>query len=134
MIVLDTSVLSTVYRRRAGSTPPPAAAHLADLIRSDVELCVPGIVVQELLSGLRNPADVRRLEGELSGFRLLLADRTIHVAAAALHTTCAAKGVSAATVDCLIAAQTVHVDGELYTLDSDFTRIAAHSPLVLHAA
>jgi predicted nucleic acid-binding protein len=135
VIVLDTSVLSTVYRRRAAasSPPPPAAAHLHELIRADVELCVPGIVVQELLSGLKNPADVRRLQDELSGFRLLLADRDTHVAAAGIHTTCAARGVAAATVDCLIAAHAVQVDGALFTLDADFTRIAAHAPLTLHA-
>ncbi len=132
MIVLDTSLLSHAYRRSATTESSAEVARLRALILDDADLVVPGIVLQELLSGVRGDATLRRLEDELASFRLLLADRETHVAAAALRSTCAAKGVAAASIDCLIAAHAVQVDAELFTLDDDFRHIATHSALRLH--
>jgi len=54
VIVLDTSALSVVFRRsRPDETAVPAPALvLKRLIAEDVPMAVPGIVLQELLSGV----------------------------------------------------------------------------------
>ena len=130
MIVLDTSILSLAFRRRTGSRP--AAARLAALIADDAQLAVPGIVAQELLSGLKTAAAFQQLDEILGGFPLLLADRTTHVRAAEVHNRCRAAGVTASTIDCLIAAHTLLIDADLLTLDSDFRAISRHTGLKLH--
>lgn len=132
MIVLDTSVLSEVFRRRKPTEPEPAAvAAVRRMISEDWPLSVPGVVLQELLSGVRVREQFRRLESLTDGFPLLLASRREHVAAARISNTCRRTGVSVSTVDCLIAAQTIAAAGRLFTLDSDFERIAAHTDLKL---
>ena len=58
-------------------------------------------------------------------------ERSDYVAAAGLHRTCASAGVTASTVDCLIAAVCIREKMTLLTVDADFQRIARLSPLKL---
>lgn len=121
MIVVDTSVLSHVYRRRTRPTPlPPLAARFAALVQDDAPIVIPGVVLQEILSGVKTDRELRRLEEVLSGFPLLLASRETHVRAARVRTACRARGVAAASIDCLIAAHALSAEAELMTLDDDF--------------
>jgi predicted nucleic acid-binding protein len=132
VIVVDTSVLSLAYRRRSGS-PGRHAEKLRALLQADEPIAIPGIVMQEVLSGVRNDADAQSLEDALAGFGLLLATRAIHVAAARLHTRCRARGIGAAMVDCLIAAHAVELGAPLFTADADFTHLATVVDLELLA-
>jgi len=134
VIVLDTSVLSAVFRRRKATEPESAAvATVRRMISEDWPLSIPGVVLQELLSGVRLREQFRILESLTDGFPLLLAGRREHVLAARISNTCRRTGVSVSTVDCLIAAQTIAVAGRLFTLDNDFERIAALTDLKLVA-
>jgi hypothetical protein len=133
VIVLDTSILSLAFRRRrpeVGDESPPLAA-LRKLIADDVPLAVPGIVLQELLCGVRSGEQFRKLQRALAGFPRLLAGETDHVRAAQIGNTCRRHGVACSTIDALIAAQVIENGGMLFTTDVDFQRIAAHSPLKL---
>lgn len=129
MIVLDTSVLSAALRRTGRSTA--TGELLRTLVREDIPLAVPGIVLQELLSGVRTSEQFERLRKLMTGFPTLAADRENHVFAARISNACRKAGVSAATVDCLIAAQTLAAGGELATLDEDFRRMARNTGLRL---
>lgn len=134
MIVLDTSILSLALRRRHGEeaeTRP--AALLRELIVADAPLAVPGIVLQELLSGVRSPRQFQRLESAMTGFPILLAAETHHVSAARISNLCRGKGIACAAVDALIAALTVDNDGLLFTTDADFRRISSCCGLRLFA-
>lgn len=128
MILLDTSVLSLALRRRQVPAAGPerrTAAALVWMVMEDRPLAVPGIVAQELLSGVRTPEQFARLEEVLAGFPLVLAGEDDHREAARLANRCRAAGIAAATVDCLIAAQALRRGAELYTTDPDFAHIAA---------
>ena len=94
-------------------------------------MVLPGIVLQELLSGVRSPRQFEALRRDLSLFRLLLADEGDHALAARIVNACAAAGVSVASIDALIAAITIRAGGHLLTCDSDFQRIADHTELRL---
>ena len=127
MILLDTSVLSAAFRRRRrGEEEPAAAAALRRLVREDVPVGLPGIVLQELLSGVRTPQEFDRLQTILDGFPLVEARQEDHVAAARIANACARKGVPTSAVDCLIAALAVSRKATLFTLDIDFARMAPH--------
>ena len=132
MILLDTSVLSLAFRRRRGGEPEPqVAAILRRLVAADAPVGVPGIVLQELLSGVRTPQEFDRLTGIMEGFALVLARREDHLTAARIANACARKGIPTSTVDCLIAALAISRQAALFTLDADFARMAAPSGLTL---
>ena len=92
---------------------------------------VPGIVLQELLSGTRSAAQRRRLEEVLEGFEVRTASVDDHRLAATIRDDCRQSGVAAAAIDCLVAAQVIRAGVHLFTLDRDFDRIAAVSNLHL---
>ena len=92
---------------------------------------VPGIVLQELLSGTRSAAQRRRLEEILEGFEVQTASVEDHRLAATIRDDCRRSGIAAAAIDCLITAQAIRADAHLFTLDRDFDRIAAISNLRL---
>jgi predicted nucleic acid-binding protein len=126
VIVLDTSILSLAFRRRrpAGEEPPPMAA-LRGLIAADTPLAVPGIVLQELLSGVRSQEQFRNLQKSMAGFPVLLATEIHHLRAAEISNACRREGIACSTVDALIAALVVEIGGQLFTSDADFQRIAS---------
>jgi len=127
VIVVDTSVWSLALRRpRDPDAPPHAARLLRSLVEDGQPVMLPGIVKQELLSGLRHEPQFRRLLAALEPFPLLLAGDADHVDAARIVNTCRAHGVQAGTVDALIVALTARVDGILLTTDRDFQNIHAH--------
>jgi predicted nucleic acid-binding protein len=134
VIVLETSILSLAFRRVSRAPRDPAVDHLIRLIEADESLAVPGIVLQELLSGVRSDAEVERLSLLMDGFPTLIASRSDHVRAADIRNFCLRSGIAAGTVDALIAAQTIGAGGALFTLDADFGRVARRSSLKLYAA
>lgn len=101
------------------------------MIEDDRPLAVPGIVLQELLSGIRDLAEVTRLRAAMEGFSVVTATIADHLAGAALFNSCRARGIAASTIDCLIAAQAIGGDYSLFTLDQDFLRIASCCGLAL---
>jgi predicted nucleic acid-binding protein len=133
LIVLDTSVLSLAFRRRHRGLPAASdtRVELERIIEEDRSLFVPGIVLQELLSGVRETAEFERLRAVMKGFPVLTATTADHLAAASVANACRAKGIAASTIDCLIAAQAIGASFSLFTLDEDFVRIANCCELVL---
>lgn len=133
MIVLDTSVLSLAFRRRSKSVAEPAQAlALKKLIQEKVPVFVPGVVLQELLSGVKTETHFRRLGDVMKGFPLLLAEERHHLSGARIANACRRGGKSFSTVDCLIAAQALDIDAALFTTDSDFEEMAPHCRLKLY--
>jgi hypothetical protein len=130
VIVLDTSVLSLAFRRRVEPTTP-TVTRLCRLVEQDTPLRIPGIVVQELLSGVRSEGEFVRLAGLLAPFSKLLAVMDDHIAAAQISNACRRRGISPSATDCLIAAQAIGVDGALFTTDDDFVALRRHSRLRL---
>ena len=62
-------------RRKSGKAEPQEAATLRRLVAEDAPMGVPGIVLQELLSGVRTPQEFDRLVGVMEGFALVVAQR-----------------------------------------------------------
>jgi predicted nucleic acid-binding protein len=133
VIILDTSVLSAAYRRRRSLHPePPCAAVLRRLILADAPLAVPGIVLQELLTGLKSDAEFIRVRKILDGFPTLVATPAHHVEAARIANRCYRAGASCSQIDCLIAALAISSGSPLLTTDQDFVRMAPHCGLKLY--
>lgn len=131
MIVCDTSVLSLVFRRSSVALETAVRRAYRRLILEAEPACVPGIVVQELLSGVRSAKQFDELLDVIMGFDILLAGVNHHIDAAQLVNRCRKRGIACSTPDALIAALTTAENGELFTTDQDFRRLAAHEPLRL---
>ncbi len=134
MIVVDTSVWSLAFRRRSWPKDqmPVVVKLLQKMTREKEHLGVPGVVLQELLSGVKDPAQGERIKVLMEGYPLLLSTREHHNEGANISNVCRKAGISAATIDCLIAAQCILLDGLLLTLDDDFKRIATCCGLRLY--
>jgi predicted nucleic acid-binding protein len=131
VILLDTSVLSRVFRRRqAGPVERRLQAVVEELMAGTAELGIPGIVLQEVLSGVRSPKQFVELERRLlASFSILNPSTRDHVEAARLANKCLAAGVSASGPDCLIAVLAISGGHELFAMDEDFEGLARHAPL-----
>jgi predicted nucleic acid-binding protein len=102
-------------------------------MRDDDPLGLPGIVLQEALSGLRTEKAFRDLRSKLLGaFTILPASVEDHLEAARLRNRCAGKGLNVSGLDCLIAATALSGAHELFTADADFEAIRSVSSLRLY--
>jgi predicted nucleic acid-binding protein len=134
MITVDTNLWSLALRRKRLNSPPLAVVtYLNQLIIQKAGVVVLGIVLQEVLSGLRTEAQFDRLKQTLHAFPVMLADETDHLAAAQIMNLCKSKGITVSVADVLIAAMCIHRQAQLLTQDKDFTYIANHTPLKLIA-
>ena len=133
MILFDTSVLSRVFRRRRPAAEERRLRVVFEaLMASDVPLGLPGIVLQEVLSGIRSQRQFSDLrEKLLASFAVVPEGVTEHVEAARVKNTCLGKGLNVSGVDCLIAACAIIGDHELFAVDEDFEAMAKHAPLRL---
>jgi predicted nucleic acid-binding protein len=133
VIVLDTSVLSAVLRRRKrGDVEEALAARLASLLKTEEQVSVPGIVLQELRSGIAEQKQSERVLAAIrEGFPVILATEGDHLKAADFSNLAARKGVALSTPEALIAAQTFNRRATLFTADGDFQKLAAVAGLKL---
>jgi len=133
VILFDTSVLSRVFRRkRPGAEERRLQAVFEDLMASDVPLGLPGIVLQEVLSGIRSHRQFSELAAKLlAAFTVIPEGIPEHVEAARVKNVCLGKGLNVSGGDCLIAACAITGNHELFAVDDDFEVIARHAPLKL---
>jgi len=112
--------------------PSAAGAELRRMIADAEPFALAGVVVTEVLQGLRR--DVAQIEHYLSQWDMLEPDgyRTYREAAQVFRSA-RAKGIAVTTVDALIAAIALENDATLFTLDKDFFRIAGIVHLPLYA-
>ncbi len=136
MILLDTSVLSRVFRRRRmGPEERHVLAVVEELMTGEMPLGLPAIVLQEVLSGVRSEKQFADLEKRLLGsFSIVHSDTRDHIEAARLKNKCLAAGITASGPDCLIAVLAIAGDHDLFAMDEDFRALARHAPLKLFKA
>ncbi len=133
MILLDTSVVSAVLRRRRrGVSEEAIAEKVAALLASDEEVALPGIVFQEILSGVAERGRQDKLLAAVrESFPVTLATEGDHIKAADLVTQVARRGFALSTPDALIAAQAINRRALLFTTDADFERLGSLAALRL---
>ena len=128
-VLVDTSVWSLALRRDR-----PTASREVEALRAAVErgdVCLTGLILQEVLQGFPTAERSRRLAEHLAPFPILVLHRGDYVYAAEIRNKCRAKGLAIATVDAQIAAAAINHRCRLLTADRDFEAIARHFPLRL---
>ena len=129
-VLVDTSVWSLALRKK-GPADHPAVASLTELLRAGEDVCLIGLVLQEVLQAFRSEASYRTILRHLEPFPLLALERNDHVRSAALHRRCAARGIAASTADCRIASAAIGHGCQLLSADGDFELIERVSDLEL---
>jgi predicted nucleic acid-binding protein len=92
-----------------------------------------GPIRQEILSGIRDPAQFKRLQERLASFPDLPIVTEDYVTAASYFNLSRAKGIQGSNTDFLICAVAVRNQCEVFTVDRDFQKFAKYIPLVLHS-
>jgi predicted nucleic acid-binding protein len=129
LILVDSSVWIDFFR----STPGRAGRELRRLISEAEPLALTGVVLTEILQGLRR--DVSQIEDYLSMWDLLEPSGiSTYCRAAALFRQARAKGIRLTTIDALNAAIAMDHGAVIFTIDKDFSRIALLADLALHPA
>ena len=122
MIVVDTPVWSLALRRKPeqlAKTEGRIVQVLSRLI-DDGRAGLLGAVRQELLSGLREETQFRRLRDLLRDFPDLSVSSLDYEEAAHSSNRCRGAGIAASPVDMLICALALRHDCEIFTTDKDF--------------
>jgi predicted nucleic acid-binding protein len=96
--------------------------------RQDV-LFSTGIILQELLQGLRGPKHRTSIIEYFAKLPLIEPNVTDHIEAAALQATCRRKGIQVGTIDALLAQLAIAHDLELLTTGHDFVMMSRYVPL-----
>jgi predicted nucleic acid-binding protein len=129
-VLIDTSIWSLALRR-SEDTQHYEVEELRRLISAHVAEII-GPIRQEVLSGVRDPAQFDRLESHLAAFAdlpLLMED---YVTAVKFYNLCRSKGIQGSNTDFLICALAVRRDLAVFTTDVDFAHFAKCLPVVLH--
>jgi predicted nucleic acid-binding protein len=109
-VLVDTSVWSLVLRRSAMLVGP---------------------VRQELLCGIKDPAQFERLRSALAAFPDEALTQQDYERAAQLFNTCKAHGVQGSSTDFLISAVALERKLPIFSLDQDFVHFQKCFPLEL---
>ncbi len=129
-ILVDTSVWSLALRRSSGVVNEEAIV-LKTIIEQGEDIYLLGIILQEVLQGIRNSKDFLALKEYFRAFPLIDLAREDYVRAAELKNQLIGKGRQASTIDVLIASAAISHHCHLFTVDKHFTQIAEHSELKL---
>ncbi|MDZ7855898.1 PIN domain nuclease [Sphaerotilus sp.] len=131
-MLVDTSVWIDFFNGHASAQAERLTAAIAD----GEPIALPGLVITEILLGLKSDAEAAKVLGLLDAFDAVAEPaRSDYVAAARLYRQCRAKGFTIrSTIDCLIAQLCLRDGLVLLTKDRDFEAIAGCSALRLVAA
>lgn len=130
-VIVDTSVWSLLLRRDAVDTSNMFVKVLTQYLEKGFTIHLPGIVLQEILDGIKTIKQFELLCEYFEAFPLITMERIDFVEAARIKNNCRSRGVQAGNIDFLIAALAVNRKCPLLTADKDFNYIAAHCSLIL---
>lgn len=130
-IIIDTCVWSLALRRPASETPQKPVSELKSLI-GDNRIQMIGPIRQELLSGIRDQIQFKKLEKNLRAFPDLPVTTGDYVLAAKFFNLCRANGLQGSNTAFLICAMAVQHKLSIYSTDQDFIHFAKYLPIHLH--
>jgi predicted nucleic acid-binding protein len=135
MVLVDTSVWSLALRRKPEQLSPAEGQiteALAELIR-DGRVQLLGPVRQELLSGIREEVQFRKLRDYLRAFPEQSLEAADYEEAAHMNNRSRARGIAGSAIDLLICAAAHRRGWSIFTTDRDFENYASVLRLRLHS-
>lgn len=126
MFIVDTSVWIDFLQGRETKE----VQDLESLLSQEKDVFITGIIVQEILTGIKEKKDRTKVRKELEHFILINPTLETHIQAAEIFDACKKKGITIRSViDCLIAALTIEYDLTLLEKDKDYIYMSKVIPL-----
>jgi len=126
MVMVDTSVWIDFFRGRHTQQ----VAKLEQFLADGEDICICGIILTEILQGIRKDSDYAETLSRFSVFLFLDMNRATFVKAAQLYRSLRRRGVTISkAVDCMIAAAAIQHRIPLLHNDRDFDPIEKHCGL-----
>lgn len=126
MVLVDTTVWIDFFADRS----EPHVAALQELIENEEDLCLCGVILAEVLQGIRSDVDYIETKDYLADLIFLPMRQVTFVRAAEIYRSIRKRGVTIRKpIDCMIAAVAIEHDIRLLHNDRDFDYIAKHSKL-----
>ena len=126
MTVVDTSVWIDLFAERGS----PQVKVLESIIERREDICVCGVIITEVLQGIRDEKEYAETESVLLNLIFLPMTRETFLLAASIYRDLRARGITKRnSVDCMIAAVCIENDVRLLHNDRDFDVIATHFDL-----
>ena len=128
MILVDTSVWIDFFSGRDTSH----VKMVETLIRDREDICICGVVLTEVLQGIRDNKEFEKTRATLSEIIFLPMDQEVFHLAADIYRTCRSHGITIRkSVDCMIAATCMQHSVRLLHNDKDFDLIASQFDLLI---
>ena len=128
MILVDTSVWIDHFQGRSTAQ----TQFLSEAVDKNVDLCLCGMVLTEILQGIQNEREYRSTRSALENLIFLPTSMETYILAADIYRSARSKGESIRnTIDCLIAACAISHHVPLLQHDRDYSVIAKFSKLKL---
>ena len=128
-VLVDTSVWSLALRRTATIHP---SRPLLEKIIQDGLVAIIGPIRQEILSGVRLPAQFNALREKLRNFPDTVLTSEDFEDAAGYFNKCRSRGIQGSNTDFLICAVSVRRKMSILTTDQDFEHFAEILPIALY--
>ena len=132
-VIIDTSIWSLALRRPEGRLSRIESQRVAALreLVEDGRARLIGPIRQELLSGIREPAQFEKLRGQLRAFPDETLTNEDYEQAAHWSNQCRRHGIVGSGVDFLICSIAVTRRWQIFTTDADFRGYAKIIPIQL---
>ncbi|MBN1189617.1 MAG: PIN domain-containing protein [Dehalococcoidales bacterium] len=124
-ILIDTSVWIEFFRKKE-----PFYSRVSKLIDDD-SVCCTGVILAELIQGVKQGLDISVLRDFLYVFHFLEESRELWAEAGKLSFTLRKGSKQVGLIDCYIALAAYNEKAAILTLDSRFTEIKKHLEIVL---
>jgi predicted nucleic acid-binding protein len=126
MVLIDTTVWIDFFAGRQ----LPHVAVLERLIKNREDICICGIILTEVLQGIREKSEFRKTKELFHAMIFLPMPYSVFLGAAEIYRTLRRKGITIRnSVDCMIASVAIENDIMLLHNDRDFTPIEKHLSL-----
>ena len=126
MVLIDTTVWIDFF----AGTQLPHVATLERLIKNREDICICGIVLTEVLQGIRQKSEFRKTKELFNTMIFLPMPYSVFLGAAEIYRTLRRKGITIRnSIDCMIASVAIENDIMLLHNDRDFIPIEQHHSL-----
>lgn len=117
-VLVDTSVWISYFKNADGRL----SEKVDDLLSHSV-VCVPKVVIAELIQGAKTEKEISVIEGFFEAFTIIDQSEDTWKKAGRLSFDMKRKGITAGVIDCYIAVMGKENDCDVLTLDTHFTDI-----------
>ncbi|MEZ5276862.1 MAG: PIN domain nuclease [Opitutaceae bacterium] len=126
MVIVDTTVWIDFLKGRETAE----VEKLEQLLAEETDVFITGLIVQEILSGVKESKDRAKVRKELEHFILINPTLETHIQAAEIFDACRKKGFTIRSIiDCLIASLALEFDLAILENDKDYAFISRVFPL-----